>query len=139
MAACRGGSNVFAAYKRFLDFQGRASRTEYWLFVLVFIIEAVVALAIDRTLFGGDPTSSFGMAGPAYILGVVVNFIPSLSVGFRRLHDTGRSAWWLLISLIPLIGGIVLLIFNLLPSQPGPNRFGPQPGQPIEDLQGTFS
>ncbi|GAA5513385.1 inner membrane protein YhaH [Deinococcus carri] len=54
-------------------------------------------------------------------------FLPSLAVTIRRLHDTGRSGWWVLISLIPLIGGLVLFIFLVLDSQPGPNKWGPNP------------
>ena len=67
------------------------------------------------------------------------NLIPGLAVGFRRLHDTNRSAWWTLIALIPLIGGIVLLVFYCLAGTQGPNRFGSAPGAVEEDLQATFS
>ena len=58
---------------------------------------------------------------------VLASLIPTLAIAFRRLHDTGRSAWWLLISLIPLVGSIVLLVFLLLAGEPGGNRFGPVP------------
>jgi uncharacterized membrane protein YhaH (DUF805 family) len=130
---------MFAAYKRFFDFTGRASRSEYWLYFLCFILQAVVAVVIDQALFHPDMSSPLGIYGPAYILVIVANLIPSLSVGFRRLHDTNRSAWWMLIALIPLIGGITLLVFYCLPGTQGPNRFGPAPGQPVEELQATFS
>jgi uncharacterized membrane protein YhaH (DUF805 family) len=130
---------MFAAYKRFFDFTGRASRSEYWLYFLCFILQAVVAVVIDRVLFHSDMSSPLAIYGPAYILVVLANLIPSLSVGFRRLHDTNRSAWWMLIALIPLIGGITLLVFYCLPGAPGPNRFGPAPGEPAEELQATFS
>lgn len=130
---------MFAAYKRFFDFTGRASRSEYWLFFLVFVVQAVVAVVIDNVVFGSDMSSPLGIYGPAYILVLVANIIPSLSVGFRRLHDTNRSAWWMLISLVPLVGGIVLLVFYCLPGTPGPNRFGPAPGLPAEELEATFS
>lgn len=70
-------------------------------------------------------------------LGVI---IPSLAVSFRRLHDTDRSAWWLLISLIPGIGGLVLLVFCLLPGTNGPNKFGPDPkASPTGDTAAVFS
>ncbi|HKP79621.1 MAG TPA: DUF805 domain-containing protein [Phenylobacterium sp.] len=130
---------MFAAYKRFFDFTGRASRSEYWLYVLCFILQAVVAVVADAAVFHTDMSSPLGIYGPVYILAVVANLIPSLSVGFRRLHDTDRSAWWLLIALIPLIGIIVLLVFYCLPGTPGPNRFGPPTGKTAEELQTTFS
>lgn len=130
---------MFAAYRRFFDFQGRAGRSEYWLFFLCVFLQAVIAMVIDRLVFGRGGSGPLDLYGPAYILVVVANLIPGLSVGFRRLHDTNRSAWWLLISLIPFIGSIVLLVFYCLPGTPGPNRFGPQPGQAAEDLQQTFS
>ena len=62
-----------------------------------------------------------------YYLYAVAVLLPGLAVGFRRLHDIGRSAWWLLIALVPLAGGIVLLVFACLPGTPGPNQYGPDP------------
>ena len=130
---------MFAAYKRYFDFKGRASRSEYWLFFLCVFLQAVIAMVVDRMVFGASMASPTGIYGPTYALVVLANLIPSLSAGFRRLHDTNRSAWWMLIGLIPLLGGIVLLVFYCLPGTPGPNRFGPQAGKPAEDLQATFS
>jgi uncharacterized membrane protein YhaH (DUF805 family) len=138
-AVRRKGADMFAAYKRFFDFKGRGSRSEYWLFFLCVFLQAVIALVIDRLVFGADMASPTGMYGPAYALVVFGNLIPGLSAGFRRLHDTNRSAWWMLIGLIPILGGLVLLVFYCLPGTPGPNRFGPQPGKAAEDLQATFS
>lgn len=130
---------MFAAYKRYFEFTGRGSRSEYWLFFLCFVLQAVIAVVIDQVVFGGGRTGPLAIYGPAYILVILANIIPSLSAGFRRLHDTNRSAWWLLISLIPFIGSIVLIVFYCLPGTPGPNRFGPEPGKVAEDLQETFS
>lgn len=130
---------MFAAYKRFFDFTGRASRSEYWLYFLCFILQAVVAVVIDAVVFHTNMSSPLGLYGPAYILVIVANLIPSLSVGFRRLHDTNRSAWWMLIALVPLVGGITLLVFYCLRGTPGPNRFGPPTGRTAEELQATFS
>ncbi len=127
---------MFDAYKRFADFQGRGSRREYWLFFLVYVVQLIVATLLDRLVLGVAP----GEGVPVfYLLTILANLIPALSAGFRRLHDTDRSAWWLLIGLIPLIGAIVLIVFYVLPGTPGPNRFGPQPGASEHDLQGTFS
>ena len=68
-----------------------------------------------------------GGAGVLVSLYALVLLLPSLAVGARRLHDTGRSGWWLLIGLVPLIGSIVLIIFFVLDSQPGDNPYGPNP------------
>ena len=97
--------------KKYAVFDGRARRTEFWLFVLFngiigFILSFVSILEI------------------LYMLAV---FIPSLAVGARRLHDTGRSGWWMLISFVPLIGAIVLLVFFVQDSQECDNQYGPNP------------
>jgi uncharacterized membrane protein YhaH (DUF805 family) len=123
---------MFEAYKRFADFQGRSARPEYWLFFLWLLIVYFVASLVDRLIFH----MPFGLF---YGLAALANLIPGLAVGFRRLHDTNRSAWWTLLAFVPLIGGIVLIVFYCLPGTPGPNRFGPAPGAPVADLQETFA
>ena len=126
-------------YRRYADFQGRASRSEYWMFALFFFI-VVVGIVIVRTVLVAIGGETLGyLAAAVYVLFVLGSLIPSIAVGIRRLHDTGRSAWWILIAFIPLIGSIVLLVFYCLPSTPGPNRFGPQPGKGGQDLQETFA
>lgn len=116
---------MFDAYKRYFDFQGRANRKEYWLFVLVYFIQVMAAVLIDSIVFG----TALGQGLPiTYFLVLALNIIPAISVSMRRLHDTNRTGWWLLISLIPIIGAIVFFIFTLLPGTPGVNRFGAQPG-----------
>ncbi len=121
----------FEVIRKYSDFQGRARRKEYWFFALfnaligfvfftvVGIVGAVLPSAL-RHLFIILFTGVFGL----YWLGVLV---PSLAVGIRRLHDTGRSGWWLLIGLVPFFGGIILLVFHLLDSEPGTNEYGPNP------------
>lgn len=126
---------MFEAYKRTLDFSGRAGRKEYWLFVLAYFIQLVVAMVIDNTVLAAFATE--GGIGILYILVILGNLVTALSAGFRRLHDTNRSAWWLLIAFIPLIGAVVLLIFYVLPGTAGENRFGPAPGAP--EPEGTFA
>ncbi len=101
------------ALKKYADFSGRARRKEYWFFVLFNIIISVVLTVCD--VFMGTYSAA------ASIL------IPGIAVSVRRLHDTGRSGWWLLIVLVPLIGWIVLLIFMLIDGQPGQNAYGPSP------------
>ena len=127
---------MFEAYKRTLDFQGRTGRREYWLWFLAYFIQLIVAAVIDNTVLAGM-TASMGVGfGVFYLLVILGNLVTGVSVGFRRLHDTGRSAWWLLIAFIPIIGGLVLLIFYVLPGTPGPNKFGGGPELP--DLKETF-
>ena len=104
--------------KKYAVFEGRARRTEYWMFTLVNIIITLVLAAL-----------SFGTLESIY--GLLV-FIPSLAVSVRRLHDTGRSGWWLLIGLIPLLGALVLIYFFILDSQPGDNQYGPNPKLEVE-------
>ena len=104
--------------RQYADFTGRARRQEYWMFTLVSVIISIVIQVIEAIL--DIPQLLSGLYG----LGV---FIPSLAVGARRLHDTDRSGWWLLIALVPLIGIIVLIIFFVQDSTPGTNRYGPNP------------
>jgi uncharacterized membrane protein YhaH (DUF805 family) len=109
-----------AVLKNYAGFTGRARRTEYWMFFLINLIIVIVLDVIGMvikvsTLLGG-------------IYGLAV-LIPSLAVGVRRLHDTGRSGWWLLIGLIPLVGSIILIVFMATEGQPGNNQYGPNPKQ----------
>ena len=114
----------FGVYKKYAVFSGRARRKEYWFFTL-FVTIAYILLAIVDGITGTlDPMSGLGLFTAIFALG---SLLPSLAVSVRRLHDTDRSGWWILISLIPLIGGIVLLVFLCLDSSPGQNRFGSNP------------
>src|SRR5687768_3369411 len=123
---------MFQPLRKYADFQGRARRSEYWLFTLLILI-VLLLLGLLSGLTGGDPESF----GPFDIVAVGVALavlIPSIAVTVRRLHDTNRSGWWYLISFIPLIGALVLIVFLVLPGTPGANRFGPDPkgGAPAE-------
>ena len=109
--------------KKYAVFSGRARRKEYWMFFLINLLISAVLIAID-SLIGTFSQTGFGLLQGLYSLAVL---IPSIAVTVRRLHDTGRTGWWILIGLIPVIGGIVLLIFMLLDSQPGVNQYGPNP------------
>ena len=105
--------------KKYADFSGRASRSEYWWFTLGMVIVNVVIQVIANI----SPTVGMLLA-VVFFLAVIV---PGLAVAVRRLHDTGKSGWWLLLCLIPLIGGIVILIFCVLPSDPKSNTYGEAP------------
>jgi len=104
---------------RFADFTGRSSRPEYWYFMLPVIVILIVANLIDAILLGG-------MQILGLILGLAL-LVPTLSAGARRLHDTDRSAWWLLVALIPFVGGLAVIYLCCQPGTPGENRFGPEP------------
>ena len=104
--------------KNYVGFEGRARRTEYWMFVLFNFLAAIV-LAIFEYLLGLESVLTV-----LYSLAII---LPSLAVAVRRLHDTGRSGWWVLINLVPLVGGIILLVFMCLDSQEGENQYGVNP------------
>lgn len=112
------------ALKKYAVFNGRARRKEYWFFVLFNIIASFILVSVDSTIGSFNPTSGKGFLSGIYTLGVL---IPGIAVSVRRLHDTGRSAWWLLIGFIPLIGTIILLIFMAQNSKPGWNKYGSNP------------
>ena len=113
-----------AALKKYADFSGRAQRSEYWYFVLFYILIYIGLAIVDRMLGTLASSSSIGLLTGLFTLALI---IPSLAVLVRRLHDTDRSGWWILISLVPLIGAIVLLVFCVQDSQSDQNRFGPNP------------
>ena len=115
---------VIKALKQYTDFNGRAQRTEYWLFVLFCIVVSVVLALIDRMIGTYNSTGGIGLLGGIFSLAIL---LPGIAVAVRRLHDTGRTGWWLLIGLIPLIGEIVLLVFMVQDSAPGTNAYGPSP------------
>jgi len=100
---------------KYVGFAGRARRSEYWYFTLFLV---VVSVALGAA--GLEQVGSFFS---------VVTLLPSLAVGVRRLHDTDRSGWWLLLFLVPLVGMIVLIVWFVRRGTPGANRFGDDPLQ----------
>ncbi len=107
--------------KKYAVFNGRARRKEYWFFFLFSIIITIVLSIIDVAAGSFDAKTGLGLFTGIYTLAIL---IPSGAVSVRRLHDTDRSGWWLLISLIPIIGGLVILVFVVLDSDPAENRYG---------------
>ncbi|UGY90294.1 DUF805 domain-containing protein [Streptomyces gobiensis] len=105
--------------KKYAVFNGRARRQEYWMFALISLVISIVLTIVDAVL------------GTGFIVGLysLAVLLPSLAVGVRRLHDTDRSGWWLLIALIPLVGVIILLVFLASDSTPQENSYGPNPKQ----------
>ena len=113
-----------AALKKYAVFNGRARRKEYWVFGLCNLIVWGALTLTDMAIGTFNAVERVGLLSTIYMLAVA---IPGLAVTVRRLHDTDRSAWGLLICLIPLVGAIVLFVFMALDSDPGQNRFGPNP------------
>ena len=113
-----------AVLKKYAVFSGRARRKEYWMFVLFNIIFSIVAVILDNVF--GTAMEEVGY-GVIYILYCLAVLIPSLAVTVRRLHDTGRSGWWIFITFIPFIGAIWLLVLLVMDSQAGKNKYGPKP------------
>jgi uncharacterized membrane protein YhaH (DUF805 family) len=119
------------ALRNYANFNGRARRKEYWFFGLfnfvIYIGYLFFAGIVLGTLFRREASGiAFVLFLPlwVYALGIIV---PHLAVAVRRLHDTGKSGWWLFITFVPLVGGIILLVFLCTDSQPGPNEYGPNP------------
>lgn len=105
-------------------FTGRARRKEYWMFALIHGL-IIFALRYPNFLSGEiAPQSHLGQIGTLYAFGT---FIPLIAVSVRRLHDTNRSGWWFLLYLIPLVNLVLFFIFMTEDSQPGENRYGPNP------------
>lgn len=109
--------------KKYAVFEGRARRKEYWMFILFNILIGLV-LGVIEGIAGLGSDTNVSILSAVYSVAVL---IPGIAVSVRRLHDTNKSGLWLLISLIPLIGGIILLVFMVQDSQPGDNQYGPNP------------
>jgi uncharacterized membrane protein YhaH (DUF805 family) len=110
--------------KNYAVFTGRSHRTEYWFFQLFNFLAIVILVVLDGITGTLSEEVGMGILTGIYVLAV---FIPSIAVAIRRLHDTGRSGWWILIAFVPLVGGLILLVFMLLDSTPGDNQYGPNP------------
>lgn len=110
--------------KKYAVFEGRAHRQEYWMFFLFNLVIAVVLGIIDTALNLRAGSVGVGALGTIYSLALL---IPGIAVAVRRLHDTSRSGWWLLLALIPIVGPIILLVFLATEGTPGENAYGPNP------------
>jgi uncharacterized membrane protein YhaH (DUF805 family) len=115
-------------FRQYADFSGRARRKEYWMFVLFNFIVMIVAVIADNVfelILKGAPYGA--LYGTLYSLYAAAVLIPALAVAVRRLHDTGKSGWWILINLIPLVGFIWFLVLTLTAGQSGDNPYGDNP------------
>lgn len=110
---------VKSCLSQYATFRGRARRSEFWYFFLFTILVNIPAAAVD---YATDTTIT------GFVVSILL-FLPSFAVGARRLHDTGRSGWWQLLLLVPIVGFIVLLVWWATDSH-GPNKYGPNPKEP---------
>jgi len=116
-------------WKNYATFKGRARRSEYWFTQLFLVLTNLAAFFIDLALLGGDLERIMAMGGGGIVglVWILATIVPALAVLIRRLHDTDKSAWWVLIGLVPFAGGIVLLVFTVQDSTPGDNKHGASP------------
>jgi len=112
------GQAISDGFANYFNFSGRASRPAYWYFVLFLVVGGILTGALDMALFGAESL------GPVNGLFTLATLIPSLSVSVRRLHDIGRTGWWLLLLFIPLIGWIVLIYWHCQPTAQQSNAYG---------------
>ena len=115
---------IRAGFAKYANFSGRASRSEFWWLMLFLMILGVLASIFDAAFLWIDPNTLFGPVGAITSL---ATFLPSLSATARRLHDIGRSGWWMLLLFVPLVGWAVLLYWNIKKGDTGPNSFGADP------------
>lgn len=119
--------------RRYAEFSGRSRRKEYWMFALFEIIVFSVVGLVAGMLFGfGDPSDpTAGMMGGGMLIVLLLLglafLVPGVAVTVRRFHDQDKSGWFVLLGLIPYIGGLILLVFMCIEGTKGPNRFGPDP------------
>ena len=116
---------ISSGFRNYVGFSSRASRSEFWYWILFTVLVSIVTSIIDLEVFDLEVLSS--SVTPFSSIWGLVTLLPSLAMGVRRLHDTDRSGWWWLLSFIPLIGIIVLIVFWCSEGTRGPNRFGPDP------------
>ena len=129
----------FDVLKKYATFSGRARRKEFWMFLLLHFIIVVILLFVDSALdilerFNYIVVPAGVMFTLLYILGT---FLPYLAVSVRRLHDTNRSGWWLLfLTIVPIVGGIVFIVFMATAGHPGENKYGPNPKVTVAAIEG---
>ena len=122
---------VVTCLQKYVTFSGRARRSEYWWFALFIIGVSVVLGLVESAVFGWESKVS-----PISNVFSLATFLPSLAVTSRRLHDTDKSAWWMLLGFVPVIGWIVLIFWMCQPGTQGPNQFG---NDPIDQDDSTYA
>ncbi|WP_020389960.1 DUF805 domain-containing protein [Kribbella catacumbae] len=110
--------------KKYAVFSGRARRKEFWMFALFSTIISIVLGIIDRAIGTTYGAGDSGVLQSIYGLAVL---LPTIGVAIRRMHDTGRTGWWVLISLVPCVGWIIFIVFAAQEGAAGDNQYGPDP------------
>ncbi len=118
---------VRTVLSNYATFNGRARRAEYWWWVLFCVLGNLVFGILDGAIFGRSMMGHMDGNGPLTAVFSLLTLLPSIAVGARRLHDINRSGWWLLLVFVPVIGWIVLLVWDCTKGTTGDNRFGPDP------------
>ncbi|HEY1498182.1 MAG TPA: DUF805 domain-containing protein [Acidobacteriaceae bacterium] len=112
--------------QKYAEFNGRSRRKEYWTYTLITMIFFIVLYSVGLFMIMQGNKLGIAVMG-VYGLYALATFVPSLAVCIRRLHDTNRSGWWILISLVPLVGGIILIVLLAIEGDPANNLYGPSP------------
>ena len=112
------GEAIASGFGHYVNFQGRAPRSEFWYWVLFVLILTIIASIVDNAIIG------LPIVGTIVSLGLL---LPGLSMSIRRLHDIDRTGWWVLIGLVPLIGAILLIVWACFRGTTGPNSYGADP------------
>ncbi|EAP98653.1 hypothetical protein JNB_00755 [Janibacter sp. HTCC2649] len=135
MTAVNFPTAVATVFRRYAVFSGRSGRPEFWWFVLFSAVVSVAADALDSTLFPtlmSNPDTGFAVSGgPLTVIFSLITIVPSLAVSARRFHDTGRSGWWTLMWLIPLVGWIAAVVMCAQQGQRVGNAYGPPLSTPV--------
>ncbi len=115
---------VRTCLSKYVDFTGRARRSEFWYFVLFNLIVQVVASILDNAAGTDFDSANGGVISTLATLGML---LPSIAVSARRLHDIGKSGWWQLMGIIPILGWVLVIIWYATNTKPGANQYGPDP------------
>lgn len=130
-------------WQHYFDFSGRSRRTEYFLFYICWYAAMALAVMLAIAIVGNDVESGSDGISMAMIAGAGLLFaagiIPGLAVTVRRLHDQDKSAWFILVNLIPYVGGLIMLVLSFLPGTDGENQYGPDPRNPMGTTADVFS
>ncbi|HUB18058.1 MAG TPA: DUF805 domain-containing protein [Acidobacteriaceae bacterium] len=114
-------------WQKYAEFNGRSRRKEYWMFVLFNMVVYLVLYAGGLAMFFAGQRSIGFILMAACVVYALAALIPGLAVSVRRLHDTNKSGWWILIAFVPLVGGIILLVLMAIEGDPSNNLYGPNP------------
>jgi uncharacterized membrane protein YhaH (DUF805 family) len=116
---------MFEPLRRYAQFNGRARRAEYWQFYLFLVVITVLVAAL--VFSGFKDWSPDDKEAIVYAIVFLPLGVPGIAVSVRRMHDSSRTGWWLLIGLVPIVGGLIFFVLSVLDGTAGPNRFGPDP------------